>query len=139
MVMNLAEIRDALVAMFAPIVADGGEAVPYFPDAANLFPLIWIADARGGIRRAMSDVVYDFTLPVTCAVARKAVYAEERAAATPYLSEMIALVLADYQIGGLVTMAQPGEFAEGVVGPVGGEDLVGFTLFLKIHHKEPVV
>ena len=137
--MNLAAIRDELVTMFAPIVANGGEITPYFPDAANVFPMVWIADARGKARIAMSDVVYDLTMPVTCAVARKAVYAEERAASTPLLSEMLALIIANYQIGGLVTMAQPADFIEGVVGPVGGEDLVGFTIFLAIHHKEPLV
>lgn len=138
--MDLGAIRDGIVDLFRPLVADGGEAVPYFPDGANIFPVIWVADVqRGRARIAMSDVVYDFTVPVTCAVARKAVYAEERAAATPLLSAMIAAVVADYQIGGLVTMTQPTEFTEGIVGPVGGEELVGFTLFLAIHHKEPLV
>lgn len=132
------EVRAALVTLLAPLVVGGGEVSPYFPDAVNVVPALWLADARGTIKRGMSDVTFDYALPLTGAYARKAVYGEERAAGTALMIAALDLILADHSLGGLITLVQPTGFTEGIVGPVGGEELVGFTITLSIKEKNVI-
>lgn len=131
-------VRAALVTLLSPLVASGGGVSPYFPDAANVLPSLWLADARGTIKRAMSDVTFDYSLPLTGAYARKAVYAEERATGTALMIAALDLILADHSLGGLITLMQPTGFTEGIVGPVGGEEFVGFTIALSIKEKNVI-
>lgn len=133
--MSLEQIRADLVTLLEPLVADGGEVLPYAPDAANVFPCVWLADATARIDHDMSLRIWNYTLPLTVAVARKAVYGEERAAATVLVEEVIAQLDSDFTLGGTTFGLKPAEFREGPIGPIGGEMLVGFTLFLAIKQK----
>ncbi len=137
--MSLAQVRTDLVTLLEPLVADGGEVLPYAPDAANVFPCMWLADATAEIDMSMSLRTFDYTLPLTVAVARKAVYGEERAAATSLLEEVIAQLDSNFTLGGTTFGLQATQLREGAIGPIGGETLVGFTLFLRIKQKLPLV
>ena len=112
----------------------GGEASPYPPDAANVLPSIWLADATCRVTTSMSDRVFDWTLPLTAAVARKAVYAEERAAVTTLMESILAAIDADFTLGGTTYGVRATEIREGAI-LLGGESLVGFTIFFSVKQK----
>lgn len=133
--MGLQQIRDDLVAILQPLVVAGGEVSPYAPDAANVFPLIWLADATCQVTTGMGDRVFDWTLPLTAAVARKAVYGEERAAVTTLMEDILAVVDANFTLGGTTFGVRATEIREGAIRLIGGEELVGFTIFFSVKQK----
>jgi hypothetical protein len=136
MAIGLAAARADLVDLLKPVVNNGGEVSPYTPDAVNVFPAIWLGEARGKVTTAMSFRTWTFELPITFAVAnRKAILAEERAAATANLDAVVDRLEADYSLGGNTFGIEIFSFAEGEIGPIGGETLVGFTLWIRIKMK----
>lgn len=137
--MSLAAMRTDLVALLEPLVVDGGEVAPYAPDAVNAVPSIWLGDARANVSTVVSFRTWTYRIPVTCAVKRQAVYGEERAAATALLDDVVAALATDYSLGGTTYGLEIEEFVEGVVGPIGGEELVGFTIFLRVKEKPTFV
>lgn len=136
--MGIGQIRADLVTVLQPLVVAGGEVSPYAPDAVNVIPHVWLADATCQITTGMSDRVFDWTLPLTAAVSRKAVYGEERAAVTELQELILALVDANYTLGGTTFGVRATEIREGVV-KIGGEDLVGFTIFFSVKQKPATV
>lgn len=132
--MSISQIRDDLVTLLTPLVVDGGEVLPYPPDVANVFPAIWLADATCQVNTSMSDRVFDWTLPLTVAVARKAVYAEERAAVTDLMEDILAAIDANFTLGGTTYGVRATEIREGAI-LLGGESLVGFTIFFSVKQK----
>lgn len=135
MSVGLAQLRTDLVALLAPIVTGGGEVAPYMPDAVNVFPSIWLGDSRAKVSQAMQFRTWTFTMPITVAVARKAVYAEERAASAGLLDAVVDRIDSDFSLGGTTFGLEIVEFVEGAIGPIAGEELVGFTVFLNVKYK----
>lgn len=134
--MSLSAIRSDLVELIEPLVAAGGEVAPYPPESANVFPSIWLGDARAQIKTSVGFRTWPYRIPVTVAVGpRKAIYANERAAATTILDPLVALLAPQVQVGGESYGIEITEFIEGVIGPIGGEELVGFTLTIVVKEK----
>lgn len=135
--MSIEQIRTDLIALLTPLIADGGEIAAYAPESANVFPSIWLGDTKAAIKTAVNFRSFDYLLPLTVAVARKGVFADERASTTALLPAILDLIDADFTLGGSTYGVSAREFTEGSIS-LGGDQLVGFTLFFSIKEDGPV-
>ncbi len=133
--MGVARIRTAAAGIVRGV---GGinEVLAYPPESVGSLPVAWFGNAVATVRMGASES-WTWDLPLTVAVARKAVYAMEAAATEALIDGLMAAIRANYTLGGESNGLNLVELREGVVN-IANTDLVGFTMRFMVKEKHAV-
>lgn len=130
--MGVAAIRAAAAAVLDGVPALA-EVLAYPPDNVGPIPCAWFNEARAVVTMGASEV-WEWTLPLTVVVARKAVYGQELAAVEALIDDLMTAIRANYTLNGLTYGLNLVAAREGTVG-IAGVDHVGFTLEFRVKEK----